>query len=132
VWQIWLESRVTYPISTSPEELAIYIEDKGYVQDINQFSPSELLGFLNELVKDNLTKSTQNCNTYFYAHWCDIQLRKPCSKVKILVGLIQAIPVLEIGAIKLSITNFIVSRMFSSFMSTQERSRFLKLSLVKR
>jgi hypothetical protein len=33
-----------------------------------------LLGFLNEWVKDNLTKSTQNCNTYFYAHWCDTQL----------------------------------------------------------
>jgi hypothetical protein len=57
-------------------------------------------------VKDNLTKSTQNCNTYFYAHWCDTQLRKACSKVKILVGQVQAIPVLEIGAIKRSITNF--------------------------
>ena len=76
------------------------MEDKGYVQDRSQFSPSELLGFLNEWVKDNLTKSTQNCNTYFYAHWCNTQLRKACSKVKILVRQVQAIPVLEIGAIK--------------------------------
>ena len=105
-WQIWLQGKVIYPISPTPEELAIYMEDKGYVQDRTQFSPSELLGFLNEWVKDNLTKSTQNCNTYFYAHWCDTQLRKACSKVKILVGQIQAIPVLEIGAIKRSITNF--------------------------
>ena len=97
---------MTYPISSTPEESAIYIEDKGYVQDRSQFSPSELLGFLNEWVKDNLTKFTQNCNTYFYAHWCDTQLRKACSKVKILVGQVQAIPVLDIGAIKRSITDF--------------------------
>ena len=103
---IWLEGKVTYPISPTPEDLAIYMEDKGYVQDRSQFSPSELLGFLNEWVKDNLTESTQNCNTYFYEHWCDTQLRKACSKVKILVGQIQAKPVLEIGAIKRSITNF--------------------------
>ena len=105
-WQIWLEGKVTFPISPTPEDLAIYMEDKGYVQGRSQFSPSELLGFLNEWVKDNLTKSTQNCNTYFYAHWCDTQLRKACSKVKILVGQVQAIPVLDIGAIKRSFTNF--------------------------
>jgi hypothetical protein len=82
------------------------MEDKRYVQNRSQFSPSESLIFLNEWVKDNLTKSTQNCNTYFDAHWCDTQLKKACSKVKTLVGQIQAVPVLEIGAIKRSITNF--------------------------
>jgi hypothetical protein len=105
-WQIWLQGKVTYPISPTPEESAIYMEVKGYVPDRNQFSPSEFLGFLNEWVKDNLTKSTQSCNTYFYAHWCVTQLRKAYSKEKILVGQIQAIPVLPIRAIKRSITNF--------------------------
>ena len=32
-WKIWLEGKVTYPISPTPEELAIYMEDKGYFQD---------------------------------------------------------------------------------------------------
>jgi hypothetical protein len=57
-------------------------------------------------VRDNLIKSTQNCNTNFYAHWCDTQLKKACSKVKIIVGQIQAIAVLEIRENKRSITNF--------------------------
>jgi hypothetical protein len=90
-WQIWLQGKIICLILPTPEELAIYMKVKGYVQDKNQFSSSEWLGFLNEWVMDNLTKSTQNCNTYFYAHWCETQLRKACSKVKILVGQIQAI-----------------------------------------
>jgi hypothetical protein len=100
------------------------MEDKGYVQDRSQFS----LGFLNEWVKDNLTKSTQNCNTYVYAHWCDTELRKACSKVKILVGRIQAIPVLEIGAIKCSITNFYLEL---DVFKLHEYTRALKILQIK-
>ena len=65
------------------------------------------MGFLNEWVKDNLTTSTQNTNTYYCYLWLDTQLRKAASKVKILVGQqVQSIPVLEISALKRCFINF--------------------------
>ena len=64
------------------------------------------MGFVNEWVKENLSRSTQNTNTYYCYHWLDTQLRKASSKVKILVGQVQSIPVLEIGELKRCFVNF--------------------------
>ena len=91
---------MVYPISSTAEELALFIENRNYIGDKTTFSVKEITGFLNEWVKDNLTRSTQNTNTYYCYHWLVTQLRKAASKVKILVGQIQSIPVLEIGALK--------------------------------
>ena len=105
-WQAWLSGKVVYPISPTAEELALFIEDRNYIGDKTTFSVKEITGFLNEWVKDNLTRSTQNTNAYYCYHWLDTQLRKAASKVKILVGQIQSIPVLEIGALKRCFINF--------------------------
>jgi hypothetical protein len=105
-WQVWLSGKVVYPISPTAEELALFIEDKNYIGDKTKFSVREIMGFINEWVKDNLTKSTQNTNTYYCYHWLDTQLRKAASKVKILVGQVQSIPVLEIGELKRCFINF--------------------------
>ena len=64
------------------------------------------MGLINEWVKDNLTKSTQNTKTYYCYHWLDTQLRKAAIKVKILVGQVQSIPALEIGELKRCFINF--------------------------
>ena len=95
-----------YPISPTAEELALFIEDRNYIKDKTTFSVKDITGFLNEWVKDNLTKSTQNTITYYRYYWLDTQLRKAASKVKILVGQIQSIPILEIGVLKHCFINF--------------------------
>ena len=95
-WQAWISGKVVYPISPTAEDLALFIEDRNYIGDKTKFSDEKITGYLNEWVKENLTKSTQNTNTYYCYHWLDTQLRKAASKVKILVGQIQSIPVLLI------------------------------------
>ena len=104
--QAWLSGKVVYPISPTEEELALFIEDRNYIGDKTKFSVREIMGLINEWVKDNLTKSTQNTKTYYCYHWLDTQLRKAASKVKILVGQVQSIPVLEIGELKRCFINF--------------------------
>jgi hypothetical protein len=84
-WQSWLSGKVVYPISPTSKELALFIEDRNYIGDKTKFSVKEIMGFINEWVNDNLTKTTQNTNTYYCYHWSDTQLRKAASKVKILV-----------------------------------------------
>ena len=74
-----------YPISPTEEELALFIEDRNYIGDKTKFSVREIMGLINEWVKDNLTESTQNTKTYYCYHWLDTQLRKAAIKVKILV-----------------------------------------------
>ena len=95
-----------YPISPTEEELALFIEDRNYIGDKTKFSVREIMGLINEWVKDNLTKSTQNTKTYYCYHWLDTQLRKAAIKVKILVGQVQSIPILEIGELKRCFINF--------------------------
>jgi hypothetical protein len=92
-WPAWLTEKVVYLISPTAEDLALFIEDRKYIGDKTKFSVKEIMGSLSERVKDNLTKSTQNTITYYCYHWLDTQLRKAASKVKILVGQVQSIPV---------------------------------------
>ena len=95
-----------YLFSPTAEELALFIEDRNYIGDKTKFSVKEIMGFLNEWVKENMTRSTQNTNTYYCYHWLNTQLQNAASKVKILVGQDQSIPVLEIGALKRCSINF--------------------------
>jgi hypothetical protein len=55
-----------------PEELALFIKDRNHIDEI---LAEGLVGLLDEWAKENLTKSTQNINTYCY-HWLDTLLRK--------------------------------------------------------
>ena len=117
-----------YSISPTAEELALFIEDKNYIGDKANFSVREIMGLFNDWVRDNPTKSTQNTNTYYCYHWLDTQLRKAASKVKILVGQLQSIPVLEIGELKRCFINF--HRELDVFKK-HEYSRAFKILQIK-
>ena len=56
-WQAWLLGKLVYPVSPTAKELALFIEDRNYIGDKTKFSVREIMGFVNEWVKDNLTRS---------------------------------------------------------------------------
>ena len=105
-WSLWQSEDVKFPVSPTPEEFALYLENRGFITDDIKYDTEfmELREF--EWSMDNLDRSSENKQHSLVLTWLDAQLREAAKEVPILYNILKRVPKSDIKGINKEFIKF--------------------------